>query len=274
MTSAGKHRWDLERAVHVTGVRLKLSDSSSCIDELQVFATNKCQSNQYEAGAARGCTACTVCKDFTQRQVTGCSHVADTKCVGVTIANDATFVWGQATDSKGLTNVAREGTPFGGRSAAEGCSVTAGGTGSSDSGTGRLCYRNINDGVYGETSAWAPFDECSEQCPAPGADYFVGVRFTKETKVSFIVISRDRLNKLTNAWNGATYSVQVSNLVTAGNTTPDKSWTTIGEIKLTAATGNKFKFSSEVSAKAIRLKETARPNGAILDELEVWGTYV
>jgi len=164
----------------------------------------------------------------------------------------------QNVNSIAGTNVAAQsagGVPFGSASLAGYCTSTNGGEGTSDGNAGIHCWRNINDGVLGNSNSWIP---------GVGAAN-VGVRFSSVKTIVGIRVSRgtyynDRL--------GGTYQVSYSNIATATYNTPDAHWCSAGSFTRSQNGFYYFRFSQPISASAIRIVVSS--GDACIDELEVY----
>ena len=122
---------------------------------------------------------------------------------------------------------------------------------------------NLNDGNYGNADSWI----------GNTATSFCGISFATARPIARIAFGRDNLGTFTDRTLGD-YTIQYTTVANPTQTTPDSSWTTIGVINVSTALPlpsqrHVFEFAP-VTATGIRM---LTPDGACIDELELYGTF-
>ena len=95
---------------------------------------------------------------------------------------------------------------------------------------------NLNNGLYGNSNSWI------SDAAAP---HFAGIRLSGLTGLSGVAWGRDNGNNLGDCCGGqltdrseGTYTLQITTVASPDETTPDASWTTVGNFAYSLAGGN------------------------------------
>ncbi len=121
---------------------------------------------------------------------------------------------------------------------------------------------SLNDQTVGDASAWV----------GDTPDSFAGLRFGGLEAVRSIAFGRDNTGAQTNRSLGE-YTLQITEVASPDETTPDEDWTTIATILYEAGEPadphlrHRFNYFTTEMATGIRL---LTPDGAAIDELEVY----
>eukprot|EP00300_Choanocystis_sp_HF-7_P027101 c32168_g1_i1.p1 GENE.c32168_g1_i1~~c32168_g1_i1.p1 ORF type:complete len:1992 (-),score=316.80 c32168_g1_i1:56-5161(-) len=218
-----------------------------------------------------------VCQDSTQNAVTEPETAAKDEsdpCESPTPTPTPTPVSPNALIAEGIDPIPQPafddwalqsngGIPFASGSG-QVCSNLEAGTGVRSTDFGNHCFRNINDGIYGNDNSWTPGSNLV------GWRRFVGVRFAQSLTVDRIAVGRNGLGVgCCNSNYTGEFEVQYTMEADADHQTPSAKWFFVGKFKFSNMKRHVFRLQTPVWATAIRVLPPYE--GSVLDELEVYG---
>lgn len=160
-------------------------------------------------------------------------------------------------------NVGPEGTSFGSGSLPGYCSYTGSGK-STDAAvigaSGIHCFKNINDGISGNSNSWIPSNT--------GSPHFAGISFESLRIVEGFAVARDN-NGVYGDRIGGTKTLQYTTVSNPDHNTADSDWKTVGTSFITYnALRHIYMFSEPVSATGFRIITDSAAD--CIDELELF----
>jgi hypothetical protein len=162
------------------------------------------------------------------------------------------------------TNVAHKNTgAIAFASGSQYCTSTAGGINTPGSpqstATGIHCFKNINDGIKGNSNSWITNS---------GSSRFVGIRFSSAKSITGFALGRDQNAGGHTDRTNYHKTVEVTTVANPDHNTV--SWTQIGSNFMVPARGIVYNFSETLNVTGIRI--LVNSNEECIDELEVFGS--